>query len=131
LERAEDIIERRGRVFEGYRQRLDGIPGIGFQPVADWATPAPWLFCITVDARTFGRSRDDLARYLEDAGIETRPFFIPVHRLPPYKGKREAAVLTVTDHLGGVGLNLPTHAGLENDDIDWIADVVRRAHAEA
>ena len=53
VERSSEILTRRRDIFELYREYLRNIPGIGFQPVASWATPSPWLYCITVDARRF------------------------------------------------------------------------------
>ena len=128
IERAPAILERRQAVFRAYRRALEGVPGIGFQPVAPWAEPAPWLFCITVDAKTYGRSRDELMEWLAGRGVETRPFFIPVHRLPPYREQSEARgeALPITDHLAGSGLNLPTFSRMTDDDVAQVADAVRK-----
>jgi perosamine synthetase len=51
LERHEQIISQRRQIFATYRELLQGIPGVGFQPVAAWSEPTPWLFCLTVDER--------------------------------------------------------------------------------
>jgi perosamine synthetase len=127
LERVEEIVPRRRSVFTRYRAALTGIPGIGFQPQAAWAVPAPWLFCMTVDEAAYGRSRDELMAILATEGVETRPFFIPIHRLPPYvdsPGSRRD--LPHTDRIGGMGMNLPTSNFLPDVEIAWIADVIRR-----
>ena len=91
-------------------KRLAGIPGIYFQPVAEWAKPSNWLFCITVNEKEYGHTRDELMELLDQEGIDTRPFFIPIHSLPPYveKSKSRKDYLPVTDSLGATGLNLPT-----------------------
>jgi perosamine synthetase len=60
LERHEAIIAQRKEIFCQYRQALEGVPGIDFQPVADWAALAPWLFCATINAEAYGRTRDEL-----------------------------------------------------------------------
>ncbi len=130
LERRDQILERRGQIFGLYRKLLEGIPGVGFQPVAAWAEPAPWLFCITVDASEFGMTRDELIHVLTERGIDSRPFFIPLHTLPPF---REASFsrgeyLPITDHLGRVGLNLPTFPGLSDPEMHRIGDEIRHAH---
>lgn len=128
LERAENLLAARRRVFAAYREALDGIAGIGLQPVAPWAEPAPWLYCITVDASEFGRDRDALMAELAAAGIETRPFFYPIHRLPPYvPDTGPAPNLPVTDVLGAAGMNLPTSSLMTEADIAWIADAIRGA----
>lgn len=128
VERAQDIIGRRREVFNIYRTSLDGIPGIGFQPVADWAETAPWLYCITVDPDAYGRTRDELITILDSEGVETRPFFIPVHRLPPFReeSERRGENLPITDRLSSVGINLPTYSSLSEEEIVHIADVIRK-----
>jgi perosamine synthetase len=129
MERADPMRARRQAIFAAYRQRLQGVPGIGFQPVAPWAEPAPWLFSITVDEKAFGRSRDGLMASLAEQGIDTRPFFVPVHRLPPYREEslRRGENLPITDRLGATGINLPTYTRLADSDVDRIATAVRRA----
>jgi perosamine synthetase len=129
LERRATILERRRALFHAYRERLTGIEGIGLQPVAPWAEISPWLYCITVDEAAYGMSRDALAGRLGDANIETRPFFYPLHRLPPYAeaSERRGECLPETDRLAGAGMNLPTYNALTTGDIDRIAEVIRRA----
>ena len=131
LERAGAIVARRREVFDQYRRHLAGVPGIAFQPVADWAVPAPWLFSATVDADAFGWSRDQLIEHLATAGIETRPFFMPLHRLPPFREQsaRRGERLPFTDRLGETGLNLPTFAALTEEQITAVCGEVRELHA--
>jgi len=129
IERHEQIIERRRQIFAKYRESLDGIPGIGFQPVAPWADPAPWLFCITVDEQAYGRSRDELMALLAAKAVETRPLFISLHRLPPFREEshRRGEHLPITDRLSATGMNLPTYSGLLDRDIKRIADIIRNS----
>jgi perosamine synthetase len=128
LERIDELLANRRRVFAAYRTALDGIPGLGFQPVASWAEAAPWLYCVTVEAAEFGRSRDELMASLSESGIETRPFFYPIHRLPPYvPAERPVEDLPVTDVLGASGMNLPTATQMTEDDVARIADAIRAA----
>jgi perosamine synthetase len=128
IERRDQIIERRRWVFSVYRDKLADIPGIGFQPVASWAVPAPWLFCIIVDEEAFGHSREELMAVLAKEGIETRPFFIALHHLPPFceESYRRKENLPITDYLSSAGLNLPTYTGLLVRDIERIANTIRQ-----
>jgi perosamine synthetase len=128
LERSEALIARRREIFALYRELLDGVPGLEFQPTADWAQPTPWLFSVLVDERRYGKSRDELAEALGRDGIETRPFFIPLHTLPPFQAEsvERGDRLRVTEELGISGLNLPTHTQLENEQVVAVAEVIRR-----
>jgi perosamine synthetase len=133
LERVTAILSERRQIFVAYRERLADIEGIGFQPVASWAEPAPWLFSITVDPEVFGLTRDELMAELDQGGIETRPFFFPVHQLPPYRSSRRAGLgdLPVTQRLSSLGLNLPTFPGLQDSAIDRVVTAIRQAHRQA
>ena len=130
LERRDSLLKRRWEIFSTYREQLFGIPGIGFQPQVSWATMAPWLFCITVDKSAYGHSRDELMVILEQADIETRPFFIPLHQLPPFRegsltrGER----LPVTDDLGSTGMNLPTFTRMTDADVERVIQVIKTNH---
>jgi perosamine synthetase len=127
IERRNEIIARRREIFANYDRLLSGISGIGFQPAAAWAEPAPWLYSILVNERDYGCSREVLTSRLQEEGIETRPFFLALHRLPPFReeSRRRREVLSVTDRLSAGGLNLPTYAALTDADQEHIVQVVR------
>lgn len=128
LARRQEIVEGRERVFSAYKSMLAGIPGISFQPTAVWAKRAPWLFSILIDAKEFGWTRDELMALLLEKGIETRPFFIALHRLPPFRleSKARNEILPHTDALSGSGINLPTFSALTDTQLEYIADSIRK-----
>ncbi len=127
LERRREILERRRRIVAGYRAMLADTPGIAGPPEAHWAEPAPWVYSITVDAAVYGRSRDELADWLAERGVETRPFFVPLHLLPPYReaSRRRGDYLPVSERLGRTGLSLPVHARLSEAELERIAGLIR------
>ena len=127
LERAEAMLRDRWRVYERYAQGLKDVPGIALQPIADWAELSPWLYSVTIDAATYGRTRDEAMQLLSDQGIDTRPFFIPLHQLPPFRtqSRSRGEHLPLTDQLGTTGINLPTYVGLSDTNVDEICEVLR------
>ena len=133
LERWNQIIAARRHVYDEYRRRLSATPGIEFQPQAGWAKITPWLFSVLIREREFGLTRDALMSQLAEADIETRPFFIPLHTLPPFK--RESAArgerLPVTEEIAGQGINLPTFPGLGDDEIKSVCTTIEQLSASA
>jgi perosamine synthetase len=108
MEQAEALVARRRAIYAAYRRVLEEIPGIGSQPCAPWADVAPWLCSITVDEQAYGRSRDGLMAALAEQGVETRPFFVPLYTLPPFRelSRQRGEALPITDALAASGLNL-------------------------
>ncbi|MBW4052023.1 MAG: aminotransferase DegT, partial [Proteobacteria bacterium] len=127
LEKRERLIRRRREIYRRYRERLEGIAGLGLQPVAPWAEVTPWLFCATIDPERFGRSRDEVMDVLQASQIETRPFFIPIHELPPYVDDRRTLCLPETTRLAATGLNLPTFSGMSDGQIDRVCAALAAA----
>jgi perosamine synthetase len=130
LERCKEILARRNAIFDRYDALLQGTPGIALQPVAEWAERAPWLYSITVNEDAYGRSRDELMAMLGENQVETRPFFLALHRLPPFReeSRRRGEDLPVTDGLSATGMNLPTYNALTEADQKRIATVIRSGH---
>lgn len=116
LERHAELLAARRRVFGIYNAVLAGKIGVSLQPCMPWATISPWLYCVTLATEI----RDAVMADLGARGIETRPFFIPIHQLPPYRGDRHGP-MAVTDALASSGINLPTFPSMSEEDAQMVA----------
>jgi len=127
IERHEQLLKRRVDIFRRYQDLLEGIPGIETRPVASWATLSPWLFSIIVNSDEFGHSRNQLIDLLAQHKIESRPFFIPVHTLPPFieSAQRRNTYCPITDRLCRIGINLPTYTTMTDDEIACVVEVIQ------
>jgi perosamine synthetase len=58
---------------------------------------------------------------LKEKGVDSRPYFYPVSSMPMYQKiyKNE-----VTYKKSNIGINIPTYFGLEDQDIQFISDVI-------
>ena len=72
----------------------------------------------------FPISRDELITELHVKGIDSRPFFIPLHKLPPYRGEHKMS-FPIAEHLGENGINLPSYPGLKDEQIKYICRVIK------
>lgn len=124
LERATEMLTKRRRIFAQYHEELRAVPGIEFQPVAEWAELSPWLFCCLVNEKEFGKNAEEVMAELARQGIETRPFFIPIHTLPPYRSDGDPVLLPRTEHLAKSGVSLPTHSQLTEAEVTRITTCI-------
>ena len=127
IERRSYIIQRRREVFDRYTKNLQGTPGVHFQPIAEWAVPCPWAFSITIDEKNFGCSRDHVMEKLSKKGIESRPFYFPLHKLPPYRelSLRRGDSCLESERLSQVGLFLPSSTDISYNDLDFISETIK------
>lgn len=117
LEKIDWFIERRREVARWYTQALQNFP-VSTPIEADWAKNVYWLYSICVSEDI---DRDLLMVQLMEEGIETRPFFYPLHQMPPYFSCDGNQEFPVTTRLAASGINLPSSARLSDDDIAHIA----------
>lgn len=127
LKQIKTLVRKKREIATLYLKLLKDIPGISFQKEADCAQSNWWMFSILVDQKKFGMSRDQLIRHLATQNIETRPFFYPMHMLPPYKKGLKASDFPVTKKIAGQGMNLPTYASLTKDQVQYVVNSIKSA----
>lgn len=74
---------------------------------------------------SFGTSCDELMAKLDERGIETRRFFVPMHRQPVFEGVFDAEAYPVADERAEIGLYLPSSSDLSEDGIQSIYEAIR------
>jgi perosamine synthetase len=80
-----------------------------------------WLFSSVLSRGGEDRRETIMRRLEEEHGIETRPFFVAMHRLPMYQS---AASFPNADFLSTHGVNFPSYSGLADREIDEICRAV-------
>jgi len=65
--------------------------------------------------------------YMDEQDIETRPFFYPIHMLPP---SRQDLNLPTAQELSAKGLNLPSGPVITDKEIRTTAACLRRVLGE-
>ena len=132
LERFPELFEGRRRVIEAYRRNLHGFKGVTINPHRDFCSPAPWLACVWLPEGSSTFLRDTICNDLEKLGIETRPFFYPVHTMPPYTSYKfhgtstQASSHLLTNTVAARGFNIPTSVDLSDAEVHFISDSVRQ-----
>lgn len=118
MERVGVFLERRKILAREYARHLADVPGIELPPQMPWAENIYWLYSIVVDPEQTRISRDLLMQALKAEGIETRPFFHPLHRQPPYLSC--GGPCPVSARLADNGLSLPSGGNLTRREVETI-----------
>ena len=125
LEQAEAILQRRKAIASAYEAGLADLRGLATPPAEAWAENVYWMYSVLVEP-AFGRDRDAVREGLRARGVDSRPFFVPLHELPPY---RTDAPFPVTTRLARTGINLPSGTGLTAEEIAVVCRALRELAA--
>jgi perosamine synthetase len=128
LGRIDAVIEAKRQLAQRYALRLGALPHIRQQRVNASDRSVHWVIAITLDKQA-GLSRDQLADFLRQNGIDTRTFFCPMNQQPcllNLEGFAPAAC-PVADDLWQDGLYLPSSPDLDDQTLDFITGKISEA----
>ncbi len=119
LEKADWHISQRRRTIKWYREFLSDCTEIILPVEKPWAYNVYWMISIVLK-ESFPLHRDDVMSKLSEMGVETRPFFYPMHTLPMYHELAKGQDFPLADYLAARGLNLPSSAALGKQDVHYV-----------
>lgn len=109
-----------------YRKYLEGTKGVIFQQTKGNVLNVHWVNGIVIIPDKFGRTKDELMLHLQKNRIETRLFFMGMHRQPSLHkfGCDANGTYQVTDYLTDNGFYLPSACNLKEETIKYICNVI-------
>ena len=119
-------VRQHREINSWYRELLKDVPGVTFQ-----SEPSPdfysnfWLTCIVIDPAVAGTDREKLRLAFEEANIESRPLWKPMHLQPVFAGC-PAYVNGTSEKLFENGLCLPSGSNIDEEGRRRIAEVIRK-----
>jgi dTDP-4-amino-4,6-dideoxygalactose transaminase len=126
LKYLEELVEKRSRITELYRERLKVVPGIKLVPPLSPEVKYNYGYMpIEVDEQDFGMSRDALYEKLKQWNVHTRRYFYPlICDFPCYRSISVNGTLPVARRVADRILTLPIYDSLELVDVAAICDIL-------
>jgi pyridoxal phosphate-dependent aminotransferase EpsN len=119
------VSQRRAIAFR-YRDSLADVPGMSLMPQAPYGLHTNWLSCFLIDRDALGCSRDAVIHSLDQAGVESRPVWKPMHLQPLYSGCERIGG-DIAEDLFHRGICLPSSSSLTDEDQLRVVNTIRRA----
>lgn len=124
LEKIEEYLKCKINNASKYNNLLKAVKGIKLPVEKSDTVNAYWLYSLVIED-DFPISRDELISKFKGKNIETRPFFMAVHNMPPYKECKHGD-MSVTDEIVNKGINLPSSVSLKGDEIELICEIIKQ-----
>jgi perosamine synthetase len=117
IERVEQLIEAKRRIFEWYAEGLGDVAGIRLNYETEWARSIFWMSSIYLD-NSVPISRDEMRSRLRARNVDTRPVFPAVSQYPIWPLVQ--APQPIADDVGKRAINLPSGVCLKRHEVDYI-----------
>jgi perosamine synthetase len=122
LERADELIEMKRRLFNWYQEGLAGVPFITLNKEVDGARSIYWMTSLFLDEAS-PIDRDGLMKALKERNVDTRPVFPSISQYPIWP--REQTPQPTALRVGQRAMNLPSGVCLTKDDVMYVANQIR------
>lgn len=122
LEKVNEYVDIKRKNAEVYSSLLRNTNGITLPTEKSWAKNVHWLFSVLIEEQ-YGLCRDEIITLLKNRGVESRPFFVPVHQMRSYKDCK-AGDMKHTMEVSSRGINLPSSVSLTQNQIEFICEIL-------
>lgn len=123
LKKFDAIYAAKVHKWNFYEKALKGVGDLRFMAVHKDSNLIAFRFPI------LSKHRDGLMKALQDAGIQTRGFFYPMHLQPKLRSEPPAS-LPNSEMLYNEGQCLPIHFQLQDSDLQLIVDTIKAYFAQ-
>jgi len=129
-ENAEMLVNARRGVGLKYNELLKEVKGLILPLEKPYAKNVYWMYGVVLD-KSVKLTKEDIMQKLKERGIETRSFFIPMHRQPAYINRTVenapdcSGSFPVVDFIGERGFYLPSSSDLTDEEIKFVVDSLK------
>lgn len=113
------------KIYMRYKEGFRDIP-VTMNPYLEDSVPNFWLSCLLVD-KSSGVDPMDIMKKLEDANVESRPIWKPMHMQPVFKNNDFIAVeeTSVGEEIFSRGLCLPSDIKMTAEEQEKVIEIIK------
>jgi len=122
LERIEELIKKKCRIFSWYKKRLLEIPGLQLNTERPHTKNTYWMVTVVWDKK-YKINKEKIMKEFLKYNIQTRPFFYPLSILPAINCK---ANTPVSFDISSRAINLPCGLNITEKEVDFICRCLKK-----
>jgi perosamine synthetase len=128
LERIEELIDRKRKIFAWYQKELADVEGVTLNHEAMGTKNTYWMVTVVLNKK-FGMTKEFLMTQMSERSIDCRPFFNPLSSLPPYlnliRAQQPCKRNQVSYGISPYGINLPSGLNLTEANVRYVCDALK------
>ena len=120
LEQLDNFIQKKHFIKDFYINSLNGLGDIKFQTVDKNVNSNWWLFTIKT------KNQKNLLKSLNDNKLQSRPFWIPMNKLPMFKNELYISINDISDKVYHNSLSIPCSTNISNNELSMVVDHIKK-----
>ena len=125
FQRIDELVGRKRYQLEFYRNELSDIENLKFNEESDIVYNGAWITSMII-GKSYNIDKETFISKMSKIDIPIRPFFYPLSMLPPFNIKENEYKNPNSYDVSNRGVNLPGSARLNDDDMKFICDGIRK-----
>lgn len=125
LKHLDDHRKIKARIYQKYKEGLSDLP-VSMNPYLEDTTPNFWLSCMLINEECNVTPMEIITK-LDEADIEARPIWKPMHMQPVFDGCDCVSVRenNLSEHIFEKGLCLPSDIKMTDEEQQYVIDLIK------
>jgi len=128
LERIEELLDYKRKIFAWYKKELADVEGVTLNYERPGTENVYWMVTVILDEK-YGLKKDRLMELMSEQGIDCRPFFHPLSSIPAYENLEQAQQARQRNHVSycitPYGINLPSGLDLTEEKVRRVGNTLK------
>jgi perosamine synthetase len=130
VENIEMLVEARRNVGIRYNQELKDVKELILPVEKDYAKNVYWMYGVVLSDEV-SLTKEEVMEKLKEEGVDTRSFFVPMHKQPAYVNKTVENApdcegdFSISDKISERGFYLPSSSNITDEEIRFVCDKLK------
>lgn len=120
LERINELVGKKRKIFSWYKKRLTNIPSIQINIERPQTKNSYWMVTVVFDKK-YKVNKEKIMKEFLKYNIQTRPFFYPLSIMPAINCKADTPV---SFDISSRAINLPCGLNITEEQVDYICNTL-------
>ncbi len=121
MEQLPGFLQKKEYITSCYKKELDGIADISFQQVTEQTKPNNWLFTLR------SKHQKKVLDALNKKQLQSRPFWVPMNKLPMYSGCIFITNENITEILYKECFSIPCSTDISDEALASVVETIKES----